>query len=109
MIRRPPRSTLFPYTTLFRSSGVAFLQQPVIQLQDASGNPVSQFGITVRASIASGGGTLGGTVDINTNASGAALFTNLSLSGTAEAPPRDLFGPPPNPTTPDAGNPPPGP
>ena len=22
MIRRPPRSTLFPYTTLFRSSGV---------------------------------------------------------------------------------------
>src|SRR2546426_5534556 len=24
MIRRPPRSTLFPYTTLFRSSRVAF-------------------------------------------------------------------------------------
>src|SRR5256885_14501243 len=24
MIRRPPRSTLFPYTTLFRSSGAAF-------------------------------------------------------------------------------------
>src|SRR2546426_3686580 len=24
MIRRPPRSTLFPYTTLFRSSGVVF-------------------------------------------------------------------------------------
>src|SRR3989449_10299709 len=24
MIRRPPRSTLFPYTTLFRSSGLAF-------------------------------------------------------------------------------------
>src|SRR2546426_6405813 len=23
MIRRPPRSTLFPYTTLFRSSGIA--------------------------------------------------------------------------------------
>src|SRR3712207_8054689 len=23
MIRRPPRSTLFPYTTLFRSAGVA--------------------------------------------------------------------------------------
>src|SRR2546430_13694377 len=27
MIRRPPRSTLFPYTTLFRS--VIFLQEPV--------------------------------------------------------------------------------
>src|SRR3712207_8136873 len=25
MIRRPPRSTLFPYTTLFRSGGVAVL------------------------------------------------------------------------------------
>src|SRR3712207_7712534 len=25
MIRRPPRSTLFPYTTLFRSGGVALL------------------------------------------------------------------------------------
>src|SRR2546429_9807952 len=25
MIRRPPRSTLFPYTTLFRSVAVAFL------------------------------------------------------------------------------------
>src|SRR5690242_20979951 len=25
MIRRPPRSTLFPYTTLFRSRGAAFL------------------------------------------------------------------------------------
>src|SRR3712207_7700313 len=27
MIRRPPRSTLFPYTTLFRSSFVPFIQQ----------------------------------------------------------------------------------
>src|SRR2546427_6441272 len=24
MIRRPPRSTLFPYTTLFRSQGIAY-------------------------------------------------------------------------------------
>src|SRR2546427_2260064 len=27
MIRRPPRSTLFPYTTLFRSAGPASAQQ----------------------------------------------------------------------------------
>src|SRR2546427_7367312 len=26
MIRRPPRSTLFPYTTLFRSLGAVFLK-----------------------------------------------------------------------------------
>src|SRR3712207_7256660 len=28
MIRRPPRSTLFPYTTLFRSARVAALGRP---------------------------------------------------------------------------------
>src|SRR5690349_23156741 len=28
MIRRPPRSTLFPYTTLFRSVGVAVQRPP---------------------------------------------------------------------------------
>src|SRR5260370_23620363 len=28
MIRRPPRSTLFPYTTLFRSSQMALYTQP---------------------------------------------------------------------------------
>src|SRR5258707_2943150 len=27
MIRRPPRSTLFPYTTLFRSHAIAFLRE----------------------------------------------------------------------------------
>src|SRR5256885_7381781 len=31
MIRRPPRSTLFPYTTLFRSLGVALQRiEPVV-------------------------------------------------------------------------------
>src|SRR5687768_18293337 len=29
MIRRPPRSTLFPYTTLFRSRGAAHLRRAV--------------------------------------------------------------------------------
>src|SRR3712207_7416169 len=28
MIRRPPRSTLFPYTTLFRSRGAGAAQRP---------------------------------------------------------------------------------
>src|SRR3989475_2669333 len=34
MIRRPPRSTLFPYTTLFRSRGV----QKEEKVRDASGD-----------------------------------------------------------------------
>src|SRR3989442_6446611 len=41
MIRRPPRSTLFPYTTLFRSvrAGVrgASAQAPVAELPEAGG------------------------------------------------------------------------
>src|SRR5690349_23476806 len=46
MIRRPPRSTLFPYTTLFRSLGVVApggIDRPLLQLDllgaDALGHP----------------------------------------------------------------------
>src|SRR3712207_7257710 len=35
MIRRPPRSTLFPYTTLFRSPGIVDAQQGGHRLLDA--------------------------------------------------------------------------
>src|SRR5258707_8994042 len=31
MIRRPPRSTLFPYTTLFRSQRLGFVETPGLQ------------------------------------------------------------------------------
>src|SRR5438874_9904452 len=34
MIRRPPRSTLFPYTTLFRSRIVPFQEYPVTTRAD---------------------------------------------------------------------------
>src|SRR5207237_991168 len=64
-------------------SGVAFAQQPVIQVRDASGNPVNQAGVTVTAAIATGGGTLGGTLTATTLGTGVASFTNLAISGTA--------------------------
>src|SRR5688572_32677880 len=32
MIRRPPRSTLFPYTTLFRSAGALRRPEPVLRV-----------------------------------------------------------------------------
>src|SRR3712207_8821629 len=41
MIRRPPRSTLFPYTTLFRSHG---LHIPPA-LDELAGQPVEQLGV----------------------------------------------------------------
>src|SRR2546430_12900659 len=40
MIRRPPRSTLFPYTTLFRSSAVAGELEPPVRL-GIFGDPVA--------------------------------------------------------------------
>ena len=62
-------------------SGTVFPQQPVVQATDASNNPVA--GVVVTASIASGGGTLGGTATATTNASGAAAFTDLSITGSS--------------------------
>jgi hypothetical protein len=64
------------------TSGVVFPQQPVIQLRDGTGGTFARSGITVTASKASGGGTLGGTLTAVTNASGVATFTNLKLTGS---------------------------
>jgi adhesin/invasin len=64
-------------------SGQPFSQQPVIQLQDASGNSVNQSGVVVTASIVMGGGTLGGTLTAATDAGGVATFTDLSITGVA--------------------------
>src|SRR3712207_7838885 len=41
MIRRPPRSTLFPYTTLFRSAG---LRRKLLKAQAEAGDIVLLFG-----------------------------------------------------------------
>src|SRR5439155_479536 len=63
--------------------GAAFAQQPVVQLRDAAGNPVSQSGTVVTATISSGpaGATLGGTVTATTNDIGRASFTDLAVTG----------------------------
>ncbi len=63
-------------------SGIAFGAQPVLQLRDAYGNAVAQAGVSVTAAIASGGGSLGGTATVSTNAAGQAVFAGLSISGT---------------------------
>ncbi len=66
-------------------SGVAFGQQPAVQLQDASGNAASQSGVVVTASIATGGASLGGTTTATTNAAGVATFADLQISGVVGA------------------------
>ena len=64
-------------------SGVAFGQQPVIQLLDAQGNEAHQGGIAVQVAIASGGGTLSGVTSVQTDANGRAAFSGLALTGSA--------------------------
>jgi adhesin/invasin len=64
------------------TSGVAFPQQPVIELRDAAGNAVPQPDVRVTAAIASGGGTLNGSTSVTTNSSGRAAFSNLSITGS---------------------------
>ncbi|MGH7615301.1 MAG: beta strand repeat-containing protein, partial [Gemmatimonadales bacterium] len=54
---------------------------PVIQVQDAGGNPVSQAGVTVTANLASGGGTLIGSTTSVTDGNGQATFADLGISG----------------------------
>jgi hypothetical protein len=73
--------TITTQPSTLAQSGVVLAQQPVIQLQDVSGNPASQAGVVITAAIASGGGALGGTPTETTNASGTASFTNLSIAG----------------------------
>src|SRR2546422_1602897 len=41
MIRRPPRSTLFPYTTLFRSSAARIVPSPACGSSEHSSSTVS--------------------------------------------------------------------
>lgn len=80
----PPAPTQFALATppsAVARSGVAFSQQPALQLQDAQGAPVSQAGWPVTASVASGGGTVLGTATAVTDANGVATFTDLAVEG----------------------------
>jgi adhesin/invasin len=62
-------------------SGVALERQPVLQLLDSEGEPVARSGIVVTVQIATGGGTLGGTTSVASDANGLVTFTDLSIRG----------------------------
>jgi adhesin/invasin len=66
-------------------SGSRLAQQPVVQLTDASGQPIAKSGVVVVAAIGSGGGTLGGDETKSTDGSGKATFTDLSITGSGTA------------------------
>src|SRR3712207_7672947 len=70
MIRRPPRSTLFPYTTLFRST--VLVVEQLVEIRDRHRNgavPCGRHGI---GEARSGGGLVPRVVDANVGHDSAA-------------------------------------
>ncbi len=66
------------------ASGVPFATQPVVEVRDAADNVVTGSSLPVTASVASGGGALGG-VAVITAAFGVATFADLNVSGSIGA------------------------
>tara|TARA_R110001592_G_scaffold226600_1_gene482765 strand:+ start:579 stop:12602 length:12024 start_codon:yes stop_codon:yes gene_type:complete len=79
-----PQLTVNTQPSTTAGAGVSFAQQPQIRLTQGDG-VTGINGVTITASLASGGGTLGGTLTAVTTGGGYATFTNLSLSGTEGA------------------------
>src|SRR5256885_956938 len=74
-ISTPPSATA--------QSGVAFAQQPVVQLREARESAVKGEGVDLGGGRTTKKGTLGGTLTATTNGSGVASFTNLAIAGAA--------------------------
>ncbi len=64
------------------TSGLAIRTQPRVRLRDAEGAAVSQRGVPVSVSLASGTGSLYGTTTVQTNEQGIGVFTDLFIAGS---------------------------
>jgi alpha-tubulin suppressor-like RCC1 family protein len=62
--------------------GVTLTPVPVVELRDRDGGAFEQAGVTITASIASGGGTLDGTTTRTTGSDGRVIFNDLVVAGT---------------------------
>ncbi len=80
-------------STVLAPNKIDFVQQPTgslggatispavtVQLEDKSGNKVSQSGVSIIMTLSSGTGALSGTATRQTNTQGLALFDNLSIN-----------------------------
>src|SRR3712207_9585564 len=101
MIRRPPRSTLFPYTTLFRSDAlVEAWQQPSAWEGTAEGGgvvmpaPVAAI-VTLDEGLVHGWDLAVATgQDYAGDPASVAACTEFAAQATAQGPTPGLFGPP---------------
>src|SRR2546430_7017502 len=80
MIRRPPRSTLFPYTTLFRSGSDQYLISPVMTV-NGGGSVNLQFDHSFGFEFDGGGNYDGGVVEYSVN---GGVFADRSEEHTSE-------------------------
>ena len=72
-LRKQPSSTATP--------GIPFKRHPELQLLDGDGKPLERSGVTVTAALASGSGSLTGTVVGTTDEKGKLKFEDLAISG----------------------------
>jgi invasin-like protein/filamin/ABP280 repeat protein/Big-like domain-containing protein len=63
-------------------SGTAFEPQPVVQLQDASGEDIARGDVVVTVQISAGGGTLAGSTTATSDPQGRVAFTDLAIRGS---------------------------
>ncbi len=94
--RTPPHNSEPAITVVsLATNNLAFSQQPAntaagasisppitVQLKDKSGKNISQAGVSITLTLASGTGTLSGTTTQATNAQGLAAFNGLSINLT---------------------------
>jgi invasin-like protein/filamin/ABP280 repeat protein len=64
------------------ASGVMLDPQPVLQLQDASGEDIARGGVVVTVQISAGGGSLSGTTTATSTPEGGVAFTDLAIRGS---------------------------
>ncbi|CAB5240972.1 unannotated protein [freshwater metagenome] len=80
VVNRELRLAVQPSATAV--TGVAFAQQPKVQMYLANGHTSTTSGVEIQASLASGTGTLIGALTATTNSSGYAVFGNLGITGS---------------------------
>lgn len=76
-----PQLVLVTQPSATAKAGVALSSQPVLQLQDPVGAPLTQANVVVTVQIASGTGSLGGRTSARSDGAGRVSFTDLSIRG----------------------------